>query len=180
MSAGERKMLESRITASRSVSMNSKTRCKFSLWGNASMSRIIWGCFSSLSILISLRAVIFTPSLCLPSLIFLIATVCSVCKITPHNYFPLIQQKLQSKSGTKKEGEIRNCRQILNPNFANKNQQRYDLSISGFEDDSIGTLPKNLLLEIPISNFLWLLRHFRVFQNPLNNRASLFLLNSRR
>ena len=68
------------MTASRSVSMNSNTRCKFPLCGNASINSTMFGSLSSFSSLISLRAVKFTPSFRLPSRIFLIATVCPVCQ----------------------------------------------------------------------------------------------------
>jgi len=64
--------------------MNSNTRCKFPLCGNASINSTILGSLSSLRSFISLRAVKFTPSFCLPSRIFLIATVCPVCQ---HNEF---------------------------------------------------------------------------------------------
>lgn len=92
MSAGERTIFLSRMTASRSVSMNSNTRCKFPLCGNASISSIILESFNSFSNLISLRAVKLTPSFCFPSRIFLIATVCPVCinqKLDPSIAFSL-------------------------------------------------------------------------------------------
>lgn len=50
--------------------------------------------------------------------------------------------------------DIEYTRQILNPNFV---EEINHLSISGLEDDAVSTLPENLLLEIPISYFLWLL-----------------------
>lgn len=80
ISAGDRTMFRSLITASRSLSINSKTKCRLPLWGNASINSIIFGSFNSFSNLISRKAVKLIPSFWLPSRIFLMATVRPVCK----------------------------------------------------------------------------------------------------
>lgn len=82
ISAGDRTIFLSLITASRSLSMNWNTKCKFPLCGNASINSIIFGSFNSFSSLISRKAVKLIPSFWLPSRIFLMATVCPVWKIS--------------------------------------------------------------------------------------------------
>lgn len=62
------------ITASRSDSQHSNTRCRFRLCGKQSTSSMTFGCRSSCSSLISRMAVKFTPSLNFPRRIFLMAT----------------------------------------------------------------------------------------------------------
>lgn len=76
-------MFRSRITASKSLSIYSNTRCKLLLWGYTSISSMMFGSCNSFNSLISLKAVTFTPSLSFPNLIFLIATVLFVCRNLP-------------------------------------------------------------------------------------------------